>query len=66
VTSLSHCHRSHDMVTVTITSHEIAIEGSRRFWKDNVYTVYIIYINLKTNTWSFRVGSSSSSTDHGD
>jgi len=54
------------MVTVTITSHEIAIEGSRRFWKDNVYTVYIIYINLKTNTWSFRVGSSSSSTDHGD
>ena len=54
------------MVTVTITSYEIAIEESRRFWKNDVYIVYIIHVNLKANIWSFRVGSSSSSMDHGD
>jgi len=36
VTSLSLCHKSHDMVTVIITNHEIIIEGSKRFWKNNV------------------------------
>ena len=31
---LSHCHKSHD--TVKITSHKIAIEESRKVWKNNI------------------------------
>ena len=31
MTSLLHCHESHDMVTLTVTDHEIVIEESRRF-----------------------------------
>ena len=36
MTSLSHCHKSHGMATVMVTGHEVAIEGSRRLWKDGI------------------------------
>ena len=32
MTSLSHCHT----VTVMVTGHEVAIEGSRKVWKDDI------------------------------
>jgi len=31
MTSLSHCHKSHDTVTVIVIGHKIAIEKSRKF-----------------------------------
>ena len=31
MTSLSQCHKSHNMVTATVTGHKIAIEESKRF-----------------------------------
>ena len=31
ITLLSHCHKSHDTVTVMVTDHEVTIEESRRF-----------------------------------
>ena len=31
MTLLSHCHKSHDTITVIVTGHEIAIEKSRKF-----------------------------------
>jgi len=31
-----------------VTGHEIAIEESRRFWKDAI----IQHVDLKVNTWS--------------
>ena len=31
MTSLSHCHKSHNTVTVIVTDYEIAIEKSRKF-----------------------------------
>jgi len=34
MTPLSHCHTV--MVTVMVTGHKVAIEGSRRFWKDDI------------------------------
>jgi len=36
MTSLSHCYKSHDMVTVTVTGHKEAIKESRRQWKDDI------------------------------
>ena len=36
MTSLSHCHKSHDIVTVIVTDHKIALEKSRRFRKNDV------------------------------
>ena len=36
MTSLLYCHKSYDIVTVTFTGHEIAIEESKRFWEDNI------------------------------
>jgi len=33
MTSLSYCHKS--QVTVMVTSYKIAIEGSRKIWKDD-------------------------------
>ena len=54
----SYCHTSvtlDDMVTVTVTSHKITekdIEGSGKMM---LYNMYKIYVDLKENTWSFRV-----------
>jgi len=52
------------MVTVMVTSHKIIkknIEGSRKI---TLYNIYKTHINLKKNTWSFRLGQRSSSMDH--
>ena len=59
VMSGSHCHTSvtsDDTVIVIVTSHKVMeknIEGSRKMI---LYNMCKIYVNLKENTWSFRVG----------
>ena len=30
------CYKSHDTVILTVTGHNVAIEGSKRVWKDNI------------------------------
>jgi len=40
------------MVTVTVTSHEVIEKGI----EDSGKIMYIIHVDLKVNTWSFRVG----------
>ena len=55
----SHCHTSvtsDDIVIVIVTSHKVMekdIEGSRKMIS---YNMCKIYVNLKENTWLFRVG----------
>ena len=44
------------MVTVMVTSHKITekdVEGSEKMI---LYNIYKIHVDLKENTWSFRVG----------
>jgi len=50
----SYCHTSvtlDDMVTVTVTSHKITEKNVKGSGKMMLY----IYVDLKENTWSFRV-----------
>ena len=44
------------MVTVTVTSHKITEKDKEDSEKMITYNMCNIYIDLKTNTWLFRVG----------
>ena len=46
-----HHHRPHEMVTEVTHSHDIR-EQDRRFWKDDIITIYGTHVSLKKNTWS--------------
>ena len=54
-----HCHTSvtpDDMVTVMVTSHEITEKNVEGSGKIMLYNMGKIHIDLKENTWSFRIG----------
>ena len=44
------------MVTVIVTSYEVIEKGIEGSGKITLYNIYKIHINLKENTWLFRIG----------
>ena len=59
MTLWSHCHTSvtsNNTVTVIGTSHKVIEKNIEGFGKMMLYNVCKIHIDLKKNTWLFRVG----------
>ena len=50
--TVTNCHT----IQLSITQSHNTKEDSRRFWKNKYHIAYYIHVDLKTNTWLFRVG----------